>query len=211
MNCKYCDRKCKNVNSLVQHEIRCKKNPNKITIKRVWSDEDRKKHSEIMKKKHNNKNRVWSKETLEKLSKATKIRNKSLWTEEKKKKHSEIMRKIVSKNPESYSANNVCGRTKLTEYNGHTLNGSWELLVAKWFDRNNIKWTNKIKGFKYIWDNKERLYFPDFYLIELDLYVEVKGYERERDRAKWAVVDNLIVIKKNDINKIKNDKFIIKK
>ena len=28
--CEYCDRICKNKNSLVQHEIRCKKNPNRI-------------------------------------------------------------------------------------------------------------------------------------------------------------------------------------
>ena len=30
--CKYCGKECKNKNSLVQHEIRCKKNPNKITV-----------------------------------------------------------------------------------------------------------------------------------------------------------------------------------
>ena len=30
MNCKYCGKECKNKNSLVQHEIRCKLNPNKI-------------------------------------------------------------------------------------------------------------------------------------------------------------------------------------
>lgn len=30
--CKYCGKVCKNKNSLVQHEIRCKENPNKIDI-----------------------------------------------------------------------------------------------------------------------------------------------------------------------------------
>ena len=30
--CKYCSRECKNNNSLAQHEIRCKLNPNKILI-----------------------------------------------------------------------------------------------------------------------------------------------------------------------------------
>ena len=28
--CKYCGKECKNKNSLVQHEIRCKENPNRI-------------------------------------------------------------------------------------------------------------------------------------------------------------------------------------
>lgn len=29
-NCKYCNRECKNLNSLKQHEIRCKENPDRI-------------------------------------------------------------------------------------------------------------------------------------------------------------------------------------
>lgn len=30
MNCQYCNRECKNKNSLIQHEIRCKSNPDRI-------------------------------------------------------------------------------------------------------------------------------------------------------------------------------------
>ena len=30
--CKYCNKECKNKNSLAQHEIRCKNNPNKIQV-----------------------------------------------------------------------------------------------------------------------------------------------------------------------------------
>ena len=30
LNCQYCGRECKNKNSLAQHEIRCKENPNAI-------------------------------------------------------------------------------------------------------------------------------------------------------------------------------------
>lgn len=33
LRCKYCGRECKNKNSLAQHEIRCKENPNRIKIK----------------------------------------------------------------------------------------------------------------------------------------------------------------------------------
>lgn len=28
--CKFCGKECKNKNSLIQHEIRCKKNPNRL-------------------------------------------------------------------------------------------------------------------------------------------------------------------------------------
>lgn len=32
MKCKYCNKECKNKNSLAQHECRCKDNPNRIVI-----------------------------------------------------------------------------------------------------------------------------------------------------------------------------------
>ncbi len=115
------------------------------------------------------------------------------------------IREAIKRNPEAYSTNNVCGRTKIIKYKEFRLNGNWELEVAKWLDNNNIEWTNIIKKeFYYIWNNDTHRYFPDFYLPKQDIYIEVKGYERERDKYKWAVVDNLIVIKKKDIKKIKN-------
>lgn len=142
--------------------------------------------------------------TKKKLSIASK---KQIWTDERRKKHSNSMKLAVKNNPDSYSANNVSGRTKTLEYNGTKLKGKWELLVAKWLDDNNIKWTNKIDGIPYEWDDNIHLYFPDFYLIELDKYIEVKGYERERDRCKWKVLDNLIILKKKEIELIKENKF----
>ena len=97
--------------------------------------------------------------------------------------------------------------TKKFIYNGFELNGSWELLVAKWLDDNNIKWTNKVSPFKYIWNHDEHLYFPDFYLPQHNWYIEVKGYERDRDLCKWNVVPNLIVIKQKEIKEIKKGSY----
>ena len=117
------------------------------------------------------------------------------------------MKKVVQKNPESYSANNVSGRTKTLKYKNTKVKGNWELLVAIWLDNNNIKWTNIIDGIPYEWKGKTHTYFPDFYLINLDKYIEVKGYERERDRHKWMTLNNLIVIKKKEIKLIKKNNF----
>ena len=91
--CKYCGRKCKNLNSLTQHEIRCHSNPNRITNcgnhgatkgykgrssnqyikakelglpKPKISEETRKKLS--IASKNYNENRIISKELREKLS-----------------------------------------------------------------------------------------------------------------------------------------------
>ena len=120
------------------------------------------------------------------------------------------MLEIVKSNPQSYSSNNVCGRTKIMEYNGFKLNGSWELKVAKWLDNHNINWTNIINvPFKYMWEGKERNYFPDFYLYDLDLYIEVKGYKRPIDSSKWSVVKNLIIINKSDIKLIDLDTYVL--
>ena len=119
---------------------------------------------------------------------------KQKWSEERRKLLSASMKRAAKEHPESYSASNINGRSKKIQYNGFLMDSSWEFQVAKWLDLHEIKWTKKVKGFDYEW-NGSRVYYPDFYLPDLDLYVEVKGYERERDRCKWRVVKNLVVIK----------------
>ena len=149
---------------------------------------------------------VLSLESREKLSTASK---KQTWSVERRLKLSNSMRQAVLNNPKSYTSNNVCGRVLIEDYKGEKFHGKWELEVAKWLDLNNIKWERKISPFNYYWNNNWHLYFPDFYLPDLDLYIEVKGYERDRDIAKWSVVSNLIVIKQKDIKLIKENKFAL--
>lgn len=101
------------------------------------------------------------------------------WTDDQKAQHSDLMKKVVIDNPESYSASNVSGRVKSYNYNGLVLKGQWELLVAKKLHSEEIKFTNKIDPIPYVWKetNKVHLYFPDFYLSDYDIFIEVKGYE----------------------------------
>lgn len=203
MNCEYCNKACKSKTSYVQHRLRCSSNPDRLRLNE-WTTERREQHSSIMKRAHNNSNRVYSDETLAAISARSKEFNSRYWTVEQKQAHSELMRNIVVTNPESYSVKNVSGRVKMIDYNGVLLKGTWEVLVAKWLDDNTIKWTNKVDGFDYKWNNKIHLYFPDFYLPDLDMYIEVKGYERERDRCKWnSFPKHLKVLKLNEINLIK--------
>ena len=120
--------------------------------------------------------------------------NKKVWTEQKRKEHSERMKKAVQDNPNSYSKNNVSGRVKMYEVKSSTgatkVKGKWELFVAEWLNNNSIRWTNDIKPIPYKWKGKWHLYFPDFHLIDLGVILEIKGYETERDRAKWDAVDH---------------------
>lgn len=151
---------------------------------------------------------IMSEETRKKKSiSASKDNLKRFSNPEYREKISKSMRQAVINNPESYTSKNVCGRIKIYEYNGVKLHGKWELEVAKWMDSQNIKWERKVKPFEYFWKNSIHLYFPDFYLPTLDKYVEVKGYETERDLCKWKSVPNLIVLKKNEIKLIKENKF----
>jgi hypothetical protein len=113
------------------------------------------------------------------------------------------MRQAVLNNPDSYTANNVSGRTPIILHNGFKLKGSWEVAVAKWLDNQYIEWTNIIDGIEYEWNGSTHLYYPDFYLPTVGRYIEVKGYERPRDLAKWSVVSGLIVLKQPEIVKIR--------
>lgn len=84
------------------------------------------------------------------------------------------------------------------------LHGSWEMIYADYLNRHGILWIKNKIGFKYFYENQERTYFPDFYLENENLYVEVKGYETEKDIAKWKYFPHkLRIIRKKEINEIK--------
>lgn len=207
--CKYCGKTCKNKNSLAQHEIRCASNPNK----KVFKSNFIKYHNDIkngVKVKQYTNQYVKAKmlglpkpemttETKEKIAAVWLGRNHS---EETKQKISASMKRVVKERPESYSASNVNGRVKKVEYNGQIFDSSWEVIVAKFLDDNGYIWYKPTKGFEYIWENDTHLYYPDFYIPSLDLYIEVKGYKRDRDDYKWKSINNLLVIKQKEITAI---------
>ena len=196
--CKYCGKETKPL-GLAPHQRLCAANP----------ESSKESHPKYGKKgsNHYSKGAKMTDETKNKLSAKASGRKLS---EDHRSKISIAMKKAVRKYPDSYSASNVSGRTKTYEYNGFKLKGTWELAVAHWLDLNNIKWTNKIEPIEYTWNDSSHLYFPDFYLPELDLYIEVKGYQRDRDLQKWKEVDNLLIIRAKEIKEIKNNTFTIK-
>ena len=59
-------------------------------------------------------------------------------------------------------------------------------------------------------DNKIHRYFPDFYLVDENLYIEVKGFERERDREKWKQFPKkLKILKLNEILRLKKGEYSV--
>jgi hypothetical protein len=83
------------------------------------------------------------------------------------------------------------GRCKKIKYSSPIagdvlLDGTWELKTAIYLDENKFNWRRNKKRFDYIdKNNKKRTYCPDFYLIDHEIYIEVKGYQTELDLIKW--------------------------
>jgi len=196
--CKYCQKECKNENSLRNHERLCKENPNRIIKPKSqkWLD------AQKTKRKSNQWDKIdyeISEVTRTKLSDASK---RQTWNKERRLKHSEAMRLAVENNPESYTSSNR-GRTKQIIFDGIKFQGKWELEFYQYCKSNGIQIERSNEWFEYEW-NGIRKYFPDFYLRDKNLYIEVKGYETERDLAKWSSFPKqLKVIRKDDIMAIR--------
>lgn len=101
-------------------------------------------------------------------------------------------------------------------YNGNHFISSYEVIVAKELDKNNIQW-EKPKRFKYYENNdinkSYHYYTPDFYLPKYDIYLDPKndflinninpslGY-KDLDKIKWVEQYNnikVIVLNKNQL------------
>ena len=198
MECIYCAKIAKSLNSKVQHEIRCNLNPNKINVVPSFG---------MLGKKGANQYKYgasMSDNTKKKISAASK---KQIWNVNRRARHSEVMKKAVEKFPDSYTSSNR-GRTKQIFYDGIKFQGRWELEFYQYCKNNNIIIERSNEYFEYEW-NGTRKYFPDFYLPESETYVEVKGYETDRDKAKWnQFPKKLLIIKKNEINAIRKGSFV---
>ncbi len=201
LKCQFCDKDAKNNNAKSQHEIYCSSNPNKKIKKPSYG---------MLGKKGKGSNQYIkgtakpiSEDGIRRISEAGK---RQIWNEERKSKHSIAMKKAVEKYPESYTSSNR-GRTKQIVYNGIKFQGKWELDFYKFCVDNSINIVRCVESFDYEW-NGHRKYFPDFFLPDRNEYVEVKGYETEKDRAKWLNFPNrLTIIRKQDIMNIRKGKF----
>lgn len=78
------------------------------------------------------------------------------------------------------------------------LDSSWELAFAKHLDNLKISWQRGLKFFHYTDESgKLRKYYPDFYLPDYELYIEIKGYWTDKSRFKLHAVkcENKIELK----------------
>jgi hypothetical protein len=91
------------------------------------------------------------------------------------------------------------GRGKSGWYKGYWCDSSYELVWIIYNLENNIPFERNTKKYLYIWDNKERVYIPDF--IQDGNVIEIKGFVTEQTIAKMNSVQNLKILYREDLNK----------
>lgn len=197
MNCTYCGKYFEKGTSLGGHVPKCRMNPSFIE-----------RHLKVLKRK---KLKSFNKDTCEHICECGKSfssgqklgghrvscklnpnhemtkkkmilaqQNKTISDSAKLKISETILRKI--ENGEWHTS---FSRSRTHEYKGIRFHGMWELKYAKWLDSNNIKWRRPSESFLYYFNDKPKRYTPDFYLIESNEYIEIKGYPTDRDFCKW--------------------------
>lgn len=206
-SCRFCNNNFSK-KKLAKHEIWCNLNPNLDKVKEFFKDNPKRMINHFSKAELLGLEKpVISDDTIKKLKKASTGKKHS---EESKQKMSESIKKAILKNPESYTKSNR-GRVKHIKKYNLTFDGNWELQFYEWCLKNNIKVEQNSKFFNYVYD-KERLYNPDFYLPEFNIYIEVKGFYDDKDLAKWNCFpknENLSIIFENEIKMIKNNTLTI--
>jgi hypothetical protein len=197
--CKYCNKECKNGNSLRNHERLCKSNPDRQSTV-VETDDfklNHKRSNGAIKAKLEGRELLVSDETRKKISNHVLSRS-SEWNKENGKRIS----KTVNEKVANGSWHTSLAKHMHIDYNGVDMHGNWELKYAIYLDKSDINWIKCKDSFSYEYEKKLRKYTPDFYLIDTDEYIEIKGYKTEKDDAKWSQFPKdkvLKVLMKNEL------------
>ncbi len=183
MECKYCGKECKNKNSLVQHEIRCKDNPNKIQSNFTKYNEDVR--SGLMKKENSNQFTKAENLGIQKPIVSEETRDKLRYW--KGKRFPECGKEKIRNTVNGHIKNDKWHTRYRNRcvYNGVKFDSSWEVEFVKYLDNLNIEWIRPNEPFEYIWEESVHNYYPDLYLPQHKLYIEIKAIPSDRDYEKW--------------------------
>lgn len=115
----------------------------------------------------------------------------------------------MKKNPKAGGLRKGSGRGKKCWYESPIagrvyLRSTYELEYCKYLDSHKIPWKQNTEGFEYQFEGKTHKYFPDFIILtEQPLYIEIKGFKRKNDEAKWkSFPHRLEILYYNDLQKL---------
>lgn len=213
--CKYCGKQCKSLNSLKQHEIRCKENPNHIITNFDTN------HNYINERTKGHKwlnNGISSKcvkpEDINyyllngwKLGMDNKLKNihsKSLIgksTGKASTPEKELLRKQRISNSmkgnTNWKFNKRHGNSKQGWYHNIHCDSTWELAFVVYHIENNLYIERCKQYFDFIWENEHHKYIPDF--ITNEGIIEIKGRKSKKSLEKEKQFPNIKVIDEHTI------------
>lgn len=168
--CKFCGKECKNKNSLIQHELRCKQNPNRQTSFR------------------NNFNTIGRSAWNKGLTKET---------DERVAKNSLSIKKFYQEHPEKKRGGYKKGSARSYKYGTYRsfyCDSSWELAFIIYCLDNNIEVVRNEIGFQYVnSDGQQKEFYPDF--IVDGTYYEIKGgYDTQTEYKITQFPYNLVLL-----------------
>lgn len=194
--CIYCNKQCKNRNSLVQHQIRCKNNPVRIkcgnpnnlvnyTTKlksgevTIWNKGLTKDTNESIKK---------SIPKLKDTIKQKRLANENFGLGIARTAEAEINRRkkisvTMKNNPNAGGMRINSGRSKKGWYKGFYCRSTYELVYVIYNIDHNIDFSTCKRFYLYEWNNEVHRYYPDFELADGTI-IEIKGYSNKQTEAK---------------------------
>lgn len=185
MVCKFCGKECINLNSFKNHERLCKQNPDRNYVSHTlgknghtaWNKGLTKENCEILKNTSDKVKQGYLEGKYAKLlGKDNPMSRKDV--------REKVSKTIMEKSKQGLWHTSLAKNMHIN-YKGIDLHSKWELGYAIYLDQNNISWQRCSDRFSYIYQGKLRYYTPDFYLPDTNTYIEVKGYIRSKDYAKW--------------------------
>lgn len=207
LNCQYCGKLCKSRNSLAQHEIRCKENPNKLILNNggAWNKGLTKETNESVKQ--------YSQKLKQKYDQGYINAQKGKPGTFKGKHHTEESKEKIRKSAIDRELGGWNRRNQIV-YKDIKLGSSYEVAVAEELEKHNVKWLRS--SYLIYKDNKgkEHRYYPDFYLPDYNVYLDPKndyllssinknfGYT-DLQKIKWVEEQNnvrVIVLNKDNLN-----------
>lgn len=130
-------------------------------------------------------------------------------TPEKEALRRQRISETMKKNPKAGGLRKGSGRGKKCWYESPIagrvyLRSTYELEYCKYLDSQKIPWKQNTEGFEYQFEGKVHKYFPDFIILtEQPLYIEIKGFKRKNDEAKWkSFPHKLEILYYNDLQKL---------
>lgn len=178
LNCQFCGKTCKNNNSLINHECRCKLNTDRTNIIRQGFN--------------NNGREAWNKGLTKETDERVALQGKHF--------SERIAEGLINLHSRPHE-NTFNKRYKYGTYKGFYCDSSWELAFIMFMLDNNKNIKRNYTSFTYINSSgKQSLFYPDF-MIDNTFYEIKGGYDIEADNKKnqFPEPDKLIWISETEI------------